>query len=87
MDVWRELIWGKRLTPASMKNMNIFKIYGNDDNVQVKFDYFENFNDIIYSIRILSSMRYIMNSWLMISSMKVNKYQFFLDKIHKKDKI
>ena len=62
MNVWRELIWGKRLIPASMEKMNIFKIYGNDDNVQVKFDYFENFNDIIYNIRILSSMRYIMNS-------------------------
>ena len=57
MDVSRILIWGKRLTPASMHTMNIFKIYGNDDNVQVKFDYFEKYNDGIDSIRILSRTR------------------------------
>ena len=42
-------------------NLIIFKIY----------------NGIIYNIRILSSMSYIGNSWLMISFMKANEYQFF----------
>ena len=49
-------------------NLIIFKIY----------------NGIIYNIRILSSMSYIGNSWLMISFMKVKEYQFFKEKIHKK---
>ena len=45
---------------------------------------FKIYNGIIYNIRILSSMSYIGNSWLMISFMKANEYQFFKEKIHKK---
>ena len=45
-------------------NLIIFKIY----------------NGIIYNIRILSSMSYIGNSWLMTSFMKVKEYQFFKEK-------
>ena len=82
----RELIWGKRPTPVGMKKEHFQTThlqFLSLDTVQFKYDYFKIYNGIIYNIRILLSMSYIGNSWLMISFMKVNEYRFFKEKIHK----